>query len=54
MLFLLESPFAALFAFLCFGEQLKASQWLGAALILASAAGTVRSQSDPLPDTAAA
>lgn len=42
MLFLLESPFAALFAYLLFSEQLGFSQWIGAALILAAAVGTLR------------
>ena len=42
MLFLLESPFAALFAYLCFSERLAPEQWFGAILILAAAAGTIR------------
>ncbi len=41
LLFLLESPFAALFAFFLLGEVLSLSQWLGACLILISACGVV-------------
>jgi len=37
MLFLLESPFAAFFAYLFLGERLSLSHWFGAALILLSA-----------------
>ncbi len=38
--FLLESPFAAFFAFLFFGEHLSLHQWGGAFLIFVSALGT--------------
>lgn len=41
MLFLLESPFAAFFAWLFFSEQLAPFQWLGAILILLSAGASV-------------
>ena len=41
MLFLLESPFAAFFAYFIFREQMSFQQWLGAGLILLSAAATV-------------
>jgi drug/metabolite transporter (DMT)-like permease len=41
MLFLLESPFAALFAALLLGERLGGLQWVGAALIFTSAYGVV-------------
>lgn len=43
MLFLLESPFAALFAYLLLGEVLSVPQWLGALLILGGALGSVYS-----------
>lgn len=49
MLFLLESPFASLWAYFAFGETLTVWQWLGAVLILAPAAGTIRPQSDVVP-----
>ena len=42
MLFLLESPFAAFFGFLFFGERLSILQWTGALLILTAATGTIR------------
>ncbi|NBX68810.1 MAG: DMT family transporter [Proteobacteria bacterium] len=42
MLFLLESPFAALFAFFLLGERMGFLQWLGASLILFSALGAVK------------
>ena len=42
MLFLLESPFAALFAFLLLGERMGVSQWLGASLILLSALAALK------------
>ena len=41
MLFILESPFAALFAYLLLGETLSPLQWLGASLILTSALAIV-------------
>lgn len=41
MLFLLESPFAAGFAWLIYGETLTAGQAWGAALILVASAGTI-------------
>ncbi len=41
MLFILESPFAALFAYLLLGETLSPLQWLGASLILTSALASV-------------
>jgi drug/metabolite transporter (DMT)-like permease len=41
MLFLLESPFAAFFAFLFLGETLAPIQWMGAIFILLSAAASV-------------
>ena len=44
MLFLLESPLAALFAYFLFSEKLDGSQWFGAFLILLAAAGALRSQ----------
>lgn len=37
MLFLLESPFAAFFAYLFLGETLSIKQWMGAGIILLSA-----------------
>jgi drug/metabolite transporter (DMT)-like permease len=42
MLFLLESPFAAVFAALFLSEQLDLPQWAGAVLIMAAALGAVR------------
>lgn len=39
VLFLLESPFAALFGAMLLGERLDVTQWAGAALILISSAG---------------
>lgn len=42
MFFLLESPFAAVFGYLILGEKLSASQWGGAALILAAAMISIR------------
>lgn len=42
ILFLLESPFAAVFAFFLLGERLAPLQWSGAALILAASIGAVR------------
>jgi drug/metabolite transporter (DMT)-like permease len=44
LLFLLESPFAALSGFLFLGEFLSFNQWIGAILILASAFLCVRRQ----------
>lgn len=41
ILFLLESPFAALGAFFLLGERLGVLQWSGAALILVASAGAV-------------
>ena len=41
MLFLLESPFAALFAAWLLGERLDGMQWFGAGLIFAAAYGVV-------------
>lgn len=38
LLFLLESPFTAIFAYLFLKDQLSATQWFGGTLILASAA----------------
>jgi drug/metabolite transporter (DMT)-like permease len=46
MLFLLESPFAAYFAYLFLGESFNTSQWVGAVLILGSALASVRLSSD--------
>lgn len=43
VLFLLESPFSFLFAFLLLGETLLPSQVLGVALILAACVGSIRS-----------
>jgi drug/metabolite transporter (DMT)-like permease len=42
LLFLLESPFAAIFAFFLMGERLQPLQAVGGALILISAAGCIR------------
>lgn len=42
MLFLLESPFAAFFAFIFLGEHLDLFQWIGAILILSSAFAAVK------------
>jgi drug/metabolite transporter (DMT)-like permease len=42
LLFLLESPFAAIFAAIFLGEHLSAVQWTGAFLISLSALGAVR------------
>ena len=42
MMFLLESPFAALFAFFLFHETMSPSMWLGAFCILTAAVGAVR------------
>ncbi len=42
LLFLLESPFAAVFGFLFLGEALSIHQWIGGALILISALLSVR------------
>ncbi len=39
--FLLESPFAALFAAYFFGERLSSTQWMGAALIFFATAGSL-------------
>ncbi|HEX4922899.1 MAG TPA: DMT family transporter, partial [Bdellovibrionales bacterium] len=39
LLFLLESPFAAVFAFALLGEQLSYVQWLGAVVIMLSSLG---------------
>ena len=47
LLFLLESPFAALFGYLCLGETLNPPQFLGGFLILLSAVGTIRDQLRP-------
>lgn len=44
MLFLLESPIAAFFAYLVFGETLTPSQWIGGFLIMVAAMGSIRSQ----------
>lgn len=44
LLFLLESPFAALFGFVFFAEMLSVHQWIGASLILISAISSVRRQ----------
>jgi drug/metabolite transporter (DMT)-like permease len=41
MLFLLESPFAAFFAYFIFGEILSLTQWIGASIIFMSALGTL-------------
>lgn len=48
LLYLLESPFATLFAIAILNERLAASQWLGAGLILVSvaAAAWISSQAD--------
>ncbi|MFM8315833.1 MAG: DMT family transporter [Deltaproteobacteria bacterium] len=46
MLFLLESPFAAYFAYLFLGESFNTSQWVGAVLILGSALANVRLSSN--------
>jgi drug/metabolite transporter (DMT)-like permease len=50
LLFLLESPFATLFAIYFLSENLKAAQWVGAGLILIAAALSVvfsRESADP-------
>lgn len=44
LLFLLESPFAAIYSFLFMNERLTLNQWLGAALILVSALGAILSE----------
>jgi drug/metabolite transporter (DMT)-like permease len=44
LLFLLESPFAAIFGFVFLTEVLSINQWLGATLILVSAVLSVRRQ----------
>lgn len=44
ILFLLESSFAAFFAFFVLGEMLTGYQWFGAILILASAYGVVKTE----------
>ena len=44
MMFLLESPFSAFFAFIFLKERLDIIQWIGAALILGSAAMTVKTE----------
>jgi drug/metabolite transporter (DMT)-like permease len=41
MLFLLESPFAAFFAYLLLGESLGPIQWIGAVLVLLSAGASI-------------
>ncbi|MEQ1877005.1 MAG: DMT family transporter, partial [Bdellovibrionia bacterium] len=43
VLFLLESPFAAFFAAIFLGEHLSPLQWAGAAVILLSSLGAIRS-----------
>lgn len=47
LLFLLESPLAALFGYLIFRETLAPAQLLGGALILVAAGGTIRAQLAP-------
>lgn len=42
LLFLLESPMALMFSFLLLDERLKATQWIGASIILLSAILAVR------------
>ena len=55
MLFLLESPFAACFAYFLLGERLNASQWLGAALIVAAVvASSLEEARKPAPAIAPA
>jgi drug/metabolite transporter (DMT)-like permease len=44
LLFLLESPFAAFFAFVILDDRLSAIQWLGAVLITIAAFGVVRTE----------
>lgn len=41
MIYLLESPFGAFFAFIFLGEILKPTQWVGAFLILVAALGAL-------------
>ena len=41
MLFLVESPFAALYGWIFMAEHLNGTQWLGATLILIAAGGTI-------------
>jgi drug/metabolite transporter (DMT)-like permease len=47
LLFMLESPFAALFAFFALGDRMSLSQWIGALLIVAAAIGVVRTEAKP-------
>lgn len=49
LLFLLESPFATIFAIIILGETLRPFQWLGAALILVAVIGTTLLHSPPIP-----
>ena len=49
MLFLLESPFAAFFAFVFLGETLSPSQWAGALMILASAIACTKALTQKQP-----
>jgi drug/metabolite transporter (DMT)-like permease len=51
LLFLLESPFAALFAFLFLSEHLRWDQWLGAAIILSAIALSVVFENRPEHET---
>ena len=41
LLCLLESPFAALFAFLLLGERLSLAQWAGCSLVMAASVGAI-------------
>ncbi len=43
LIFLLEAPFAAIFAYLCLGERMTLGQGIGGILILAAAALSIRS-----------
>lgn len=47
LIFLLESPFSALFAFILLGERFSGMQWAGGILILAACAAAVISR-DPI------
>lgn len=52
LIFLLESPFSALFAFVLLGERFSGLQWAGGLLILASCAAAVISREPVKPEHA--
>ncbi|MBX3017768.1 MAG: DMT family transporter [Bdellovibrionaceae bacterium] len=52
LIFLLESPFSALFAFLLLGERFSGMQWAGGFLILAACAAAVISRESIKPEHA--